>query len=335
MCADQMLVNVVSQIPAEIWEREVPEGLTHDYVHTHEPAHADVHVIYGLRSRLTVPNTPSRTIFIASEPPEIREYNLHTLKRYRLVLAPSFSYLSGLSNYRMMSPVAPWWVGTHAGGKNHYGERAIDISLTRQQLSEPITPTRDRLTVIMSSKNRTPLQQQRLRFLDYLARKMDDVEVWGEGRQIAPDKAQILAESRYHLAIENSEHSGYWTEKLADPILMSNYVFYHGDPEVDRWFDTDSVKRIDCFDPEASYRVISESMAAGAWASAAEAREVNKRAILERHSFHRVLDNVIGQQRFDPSSAQMSVIRAQHRTPVWKRFADPLYQAAKSVLGRQ
>ena len=326
-----MIVNIVSQIPRAIWQRELPTDLEHEYVHTGEPVEADIHVVYGLRSRLEILNSVSNTFFVASEPPEIREYNLKILRRYRRVLAPTFPYLSGLPNFVKVSAIAPWWVGTHAGGGEHYDERAVDVSLTRDQLASPSSPVRDVLSVIVSSKARTPLQQQRLRFVDYLEKKITHIDVWGEGRRFAIDKADVLGASRYHLAIENSQHPGYWTEKLSDPILMSNLVFYQGDPDVGTTFDTTAIQQIDCWDLDGSYRRISDIMAADAWTSSFESRESNRRALLEHHSFHRVLDRVIGDESFERVSPRRTVIPAQHPAPRWKRVIDPLYRIVRAL----
>ena len=327
-------MNIVSQIPAAIWQRELPTDLQHEYVHSGEPVEADIHVVYGLRSQVEIPSNGSNALFVASEPPEIREYNLNILQRYRRVLAPTFPYLSGLPNFLKVSAIAPWWVGTHAGGREHYGERAVDISLTRDQLVSPVSPVRDALSVIVSSKARTPLQQQRLRFVDYLEKKMPHIDIWGEGRRFATDKADVLGVSRYHLAIENSQHPGYWTEKLSDPILMSNFVFYQGDPDVGTTFDTTAIEKIDCWDMDGSYRRISDIMAADAWSSSLEARENNRRALLERNSFHRVLDRVIGDESFETVSPRRTVIPAQHPAPPWKRVIDPVYRVVRRALRR-
>ena len=326
-----MIVNIVSQIPDAIWQRELPTDLEHEYVHSGEPVKADIHVVYGLRSHLEIPNSVSNALFVASEPPEIREYNLNTLRRYRRVLAPAFPYLSGLPNFVKVSAIAPWWVGTRAGGREHYDGQAVDISLTRDQLASPSNTARDVLSVIVSSKARTPLQQQRLRFVDYLEKKMTHVDVWGEGRRFAADKADVLGASRYHLAIENSQHPGYWTEKLSDPILMSNFVFYQGDPDVGATFDTTAIEKIDCWDVDGSYRRISDIMAADAWTSSFEARESNRRALLEHQSFHRVLHRVIGDESFERVSPRRTVIPAQHPAPRWKRLIDPLYRIARAL----
>ena len=327
-----MIVNVVSQIPSRIWERELPEGLIQKYVHTPEPVDADIHVVYGLRSSLKIPNAWNRVVFVAAEPPEIRKYNLQVLARYRLVLAPSFSYLRGLPNYSEISAVAPWWVGTGAGGTDHYDEKKIGVSLTRGDFARPMVPKRDLLSVIVSTKARTPLQEQRLRLVDYLENKLGNIEVWGESRRFAEDKADVLKSSRYHLAVENSQHPGYWTEKLSDPLLMANYVFYQGDPHVGKIFDEDAIAVIDSYDVDGSYRVISERMASGAWGLSSEAREKNLRILLERESFHRVIDRVVSEMRHDAQKARKTVVPAQHSKPLWKTVIDPMYRLTRRLL---
>ena len=61
-----MIVNIVSQIPRAIWQRELPTDLEHECVHTGEPVQADIHVVYGLRSQVEIPNGVSNTLFVAA-----------------------------------------------------------------------------------------------------------------------------------------------------------------------------------------------------------------------------------------------------------------------------
>jgi len=328
-----VLVNVVSSIPPAIWERELPPGLQHKYLHTPVPTQADFHVIYGIRTPLMVPNSRHNTAFVASEPPEIRRYNLKVLARYGTVFAPSFGYLASLPNYEPMSPVAPWWVGTNAGGKEHYSDFSHAVGLGRYDFENLAPPQRDVVSIIVSSKARTSLQVQRLRLVDYLSQKMSDVEVWGEGKRFVEDKALVLQNSRYHLAIENSIHPGYWTEKLADPILLSNYVFYQGAPDIGASLNLGGICAIDCFDLEGTYRRVSEEMNRGAWASSAEARASNLRCILGEESFHRALDKILPAKPASNPRDSVTAIPPQHPPSRLKNLANPIYRRVKRLLG--
>ena len=101
------LVNIVSQIPSSLWERELPRGLSWSFTHSNTPVDAEIHVIYGLRQPLRVPNSWENTVFVASEPPDIRAHNISILSLYRAVLGPPYEYLAGTSNFSPVTAVAP------------------------------------------------------------------------------------------------------------------------------------------------------------------------------------------------------------------------------------
>lgn len=327
-----VIVNIVSQIPAPIWVRESPENLLWDFVHTASPVPADVHVIYGLRSPIVVPNSRENTIFVASEPPEIRHYNLKVLAQYKAVLAPGFDYLRSLPNFREITAIAPWWAGSRAGGRVHYDPEQIGITLSREDFEIGVTPGEEILSVITSSKARTPLQQQRLRLIDYLSRHISTMEVFGPNYRDLEDKADALRRSKYHLAVENSSHSGYWTEKFSDPVLLDNVVFYHGDPNIHRFFSKASVLVIDPYDSDATYRKIVDAMDNGAWDNAAEARHENRRLLLESLSFHRAISEYLVDQNFSSSTARIFAIPAQQPVSRVKRLLDPFYRVLKRMV---
>lgn len=321
-----MLINVVSDIPSAIWEREIPPGLQNGYLHTRTPVEADFHIIYGLRVPLRVPNSRDRIAFVASEPPEIREYARGVLERYAHVFGPEYSYLGSMTNFTRLSPIAPWWVGTNAGGVDHYSEASEKVSLRRSDFGQLPPPERDNLTMIVSSKTRTPLQIQRLRLADYLYSRMNEIEIWGEGKSFVRDKALVLGASRYHLAIENSVHLGYWTEKLADPILLSNYLFYQGAPDISAVMDTGGISTLDSFDLDGSYRTICNAMNRNAWEFSTESRRSNISKLLDHQNFHCAIDGLLAEiPARDHLRHRKTSFRAHHRQPLWKQLADSLY----------
>ena len=327
-----MLVNVVSQIPAAIWDREVPPESSLEYQHTRDPVSADIHVIYGLREKLSIPNAPENVIFVASEPPEIRRYNLTVLESYRFVLGPSFPYLKGLLNFHPISAVAPWWVGSFAGGTQHY-EHVSDVAgFSRAELSEGFSPGVDKVAAIVSNKAHTPLQQQRLRLVDYLLGHLADFEAYGLEYLPVQDKSDVLAKYRYHLAVENSIHRGYWTEKLSDPVLLDNFLFYAGDPSLREKFVMSSIREIDPWDLEGTYSAIAKSLEAGVWATTREAMRFNRSLLLDRLSFHRQLEalaTLITPKKFFGRGFN---VPPQHPRSLLKKLFDPLYRRAKRVI---
>jgi len=321
-----MLVNIVSHIPASVWERELPPGLAWDFFHTSEAGPADIHVIYGIRTPLRIPNSPQNVIFIASEPPEIRVYDSAVLSRYGAVLGPGFEYLLPMPHFHAIAAVAPWWVGLKAGGEEHYEAVDGSATLSRAVLAEGFSPGRDVVTAIVSQKARTPLQQQRLRLVDFLSTRLNDFEAYGLAAERVGDKADVLGSSRYHLAVENSAHPGYWTEKLSDPILMDNVVFYGGHASYADYFSDESILPVDPWDPESTYESIAKALERDTWAQAADARAINRCRLLEQYSFHRVLAAYLSQHPHEAAKSGMFAVPAQHPTSRVKKFFDPIYR---------
>jgi hypothetical protein len=320
------LVNIVSQIPSSVWERELPQGLPWSFTHSNTAVDAEIHVIYGLRQPLRVPNSWENTFFVASEPPDIRAYNTSILSRYRAVLGPSYEYLLGNSNFSPVTAVTPWWAGMKAGGEEHYGSVDDRVALRREDFEKGFAPERDVITAIVSQKAKTTLQQQRLRLVDYLSTHLSQFEVYGLATERVDDKADVLGTSRYHLAIENSSHPGYWTEKLADPILMDNVTFYGGHSTAWDYFKGESVVGIDPWNPEETYRTISEALNDRTWEASREARTANRRALLDTYSFHRVLSSFLSTKSGEPSRGKRISIPAQHPKSRLKKFTDPIYR---------
>lgn len=136
-----MIVNIVSAVPPQLWERELQPGLPAEFVHTQVPVQADWHVIYGLREKLKIPNSSGRVLFVASEPPEIREYSGRVLGRYAAVLALNFPYLQDLPHYLYGAGLAPWWVGgCHIPGGRALRRTQGPLDADQRSAREPAKP---------------------------------------------------------------------------------------------------------------------------------------------------------------------------------------------------
>lgn len=328
-----MRINIVSGIPPELWERELPGGLSADFIHTWHPVSADWHVIYGIREELRIPNSAHNVVFVASEPPEIRRYNIRVLSRYGLVMGPGFPYLTDLPKYVYSGGIAPWWVGVSSPTAEHYEGHRGPLELTRERIARAPEPPGDSLSVIVSTKARTPWQVARLRLVDYLAQHLDSLAVYGVGSSPVDDKATVLSQHRYHLAVENSQHPGYWTEKLADPILMGCAVFYGGHPDVVRVFRGQGIQLIEPTHPEQTYREISQALEKGLWSRSRAGIQSNRAWLLEHSGLHREVLRVLQSRNHHPAGQRNFNVAAQHPPRQWTRFTDPVYRSLRS-LGR-
>jgi hypothetical protein len=70
-------------------------------------------------------------------------------------------------------------------------------------------------------------------------------ELYGQNFVPVSDKFETLSYSKFHLAFENSTHVNYVTEKLHDPIIANNHVFYVGAPNVHDFYSQDRVTILD------------------------------------------------------------------------------------------
>lgn len=313
------VINVVSKGPSSVWNREIPADVQHTFLHTREPIAADFHIVYGIREALEIPNPRDRLIFVATEPPEIRKYNLDTLNAYGLVVGASFPGISALPNFRKLTGLLPWLLGGNA-------PKDGEMAPFRERLGSLAEPEENRLTVIMSMKARTPDQIQRIKLVEYLASKFSDLAIFGVGHNPVEDKAKVLTQFRYHLAVENSSHPGYWMEKLADPILTRCFTFYGGHRSYAEDFPGNGIHLIDPYQPEKVYRVISQAMEIGAWEKAAEDRNRHKERVLSEHSFHRKISAIIASLPPSRSRQSTSHIKAHHPESKWKKLTDPVYR---------
>lgn len=55
----------------------------------------------------------------------------------------------------------------------------------------------------------------------------------------------LFSDSQFNLAIENSIHNNYFTEKILDCFLTKTIPFYYGCPNIGIWFDTKGIIRIE------------------------------------------------------------------------------------------
>jgi hypothetical protein len=111
------------------------------------------------------------------------------------------------------------------------------------------------ISVISSTKTTTRGHRQRLAFVRELARQVP-VEVFGRGFRSLEDKWEGLAPFRFSIAIENSRHEHYWTEKFADCVLAGTVPVYHGCPNIQDYFSPDAYLKLDIHDVPTAIQTV-------------------------------------------------------------------------------
>jgi hypothetical protein len=285
--APATLINVVSGIPSEILRRQETES-AYGYIYSMDPVEADWHVAIDITEQLELPNHSSRCIFVAAEPPEIRRYDPAVLSKYGTVLSAPFRYLGRLPNLHPASGLLPWRVGL--GIENGYPR----VNLSRRDLEYLEPPTSESISVVTSQKAYTRLQVKRLKLIEYLAARIPELEVFGRDTRPIDDKAEALRRGRYHIALENCAQTGFWTEKLSDPILMENVTFYSGR---NRWQSDfageGAIIEIDVSRREGAYESIRRTLDSNSYEASRKALIANKRAVLEKLNLQTTIEQVI------------------------------------------
>jgi hypothetical protein len=111
---------------------------------------------------------------------------------------------------------------------------------------------------------------------------------FGRGFRDLPEKWEGLAPYRYSVAIENSRHDHYWTEKIADCFLAGTVPIYWGAPNVSDYFPADAMIIIDTLDPAEAARIIKTEATPEAYQRRLPALREAKRLILEEYNLFEV-----------------------------------------------
>ncbi len=308
-----MKVNIVSSLPSFVWRRQEIVVSDLEWIYSREPVFADVYVIYGIISSIIFPNPQATKIFVTPEPPEVFEYDLRQLAKYDLILSNGFRYLRGLNSVSSYPGLLNWSVGISRSSGTLWESMSIPDIILRSHMKKST-----QLSIVTSNKAFTPLQILRLKFIDFLVRRLENVVVFGRGINPIEDKANALLPYKFHLAIENSSHDLYWTEKISDPLLARCRIFYFGDPSINEQFSNRVVHRIDLRDFEQSYRSIRYIMERGDAADTEETLNLVQQKILTDFNLHNAILSVLSDSSGIQSSSNLMGI-GRHRIPISKR----------------
>jgi len=216
-------------------------------------------LIYGAPGIETFSTTvpKSRRILLILEPPEYWRPPVDLLDQFGWIVSPYFIPEFGGAQIPSVTTGLFWWYGV-----GMEGHRPTRVNLDWEGLvAEEPTPKLPLVSTVTSAKSFLPGHRARLMFTAMLGEALGDrLHVYGHGFREVEDKRDVLVPYQYHLAIENSSHPHYWTEKLADPLLGRCKVFYYGATEVGRYFSSEAVVAIDIDRPQEAVDKILHSI---------------------------------------------------------------------------
>jgi len=306
--AKPYVVNLVSEMDEAMLRRQEPETEL-EFVYSGEPVEADWHVVYDRIEEIVVPNHSSRCVFMVGEPPEIRKYDTSVLSQYGSVISAPFGYMKGLTNVTPAAGLLPWRVGI-AIERN-----APRVTLTRQDFMSLAAPTSDTVSVVTSQKTISKEQVQRLKLIDYLAARIPEMQVFGRDTNMVDDKADALRASKYHLALENCQQPGFWTEKLSDPILMENVTFYSGNNGWEADFARGGgILGLDIRNFVAVYETIRKCLDSDYYSQVRTSLVANKVRVMKSRNLHSAIEYSLSNSSFLDNSRPRETFFPRHKT---------------------
>lgn len=181
------------------------------------------------------------TLLWTGEPYSVHKYNPHFVKQFDGVITSQkeidhpYLILSQQGN--------PWFVN------KDYDELKSMSGINKTK----------KLSVITSNKQFTEGHKKRYEFCMKLKEFFgEEIDIFGRGINDFEDKWDTLAPYEYSVAIENSVHEDYFTEKLSDCYLAYTFPIYYGCPNIDKYFDKNAYLEIDINDVDKSIRAINQ-----------------------------------------------------------------------------
>lgn len=252
---------------------------------------------------------PAQACLVTGEPPDIKSYEPGWLARFaRVVTCHRDLRHPGLVRSQM---ALPWLVG-----------RSYD-ELSGSDLPEK---TRD-VSVICSDKAAAEGHRRRLTFVGRLT-ELAAVERFGRGFRELPDKWDGLAPFRYSVAVENSRHEHYWTEKIADCFLAGTVPIYWGAPDIADYFPRESMIVLDTQDPEEAARIIRTEATPEGYRRRLPALREAKRRVLEEYNLFEVAYRLAQAGRSDAAPASLTLDpEPRSRLAAWSRRLRGLFRS--------
>lgn len=172
------------------------------------------------------------------------------------------------------------------------------VKKSYQELKNIVCPDKkDDLSAVISNAFSLEGHRKRYKLMNRLQGHFKDKLQWfGKGENPIDDKWDGIAPFKYSLALENSQHWGYFTEKLMDCYLSHTMPIYWGCPNILDYFPAESMVLIDDLDDYKTVikqieQAIEENLFEKNFAAIQQAREL----ILDKYQIFAYLKDWLDQ----------------------------------------
>ena len=182
----------------------------------------------------------------------------HFFEIHMIEFLNQFNYSYGCyptlkKNHINTIPFLPWMIhANHGDTIFKKTELNYDFFSNLQKTDKKIE-----LSVICSNKRHTENHKLRVEFLNILKNHFKDKLLWfGNGINEIENKFEVISNSKYHIVLENDSKYNLISEKLYDSYLGLSFPIYYGAPNINDYFDINSLSMININDINGSIRTI-------------------------------------------------------------------------------
>ncbi|MFH0846040.1 MAG: glycosyltransferase family 10 [Patescibacteria group bacterium] len=230
------------------------------------------------------------TIFITTEPKNIKKYNSNFLKQFETIITSQRNIKH--PNILNKQESLPWMIGAEYNKEiNTWGNFSKNYDNLKS--SQEIKKSR-LISVISSNKNSTKGHRQRLKFINKLKKHFGNkIDILGKDIKDFTDKWDIIAPYKYHIVLENSSNRDYWSEKLSDAFLGESYPLYYGCSNIYEYFPKNSLSVIDIKKPREAIKIIEDTLKNNTYEKSKGEIIQSKELILDEYNLFPMITKII------------------------------------------
>jgi hypothetical protein len=293
--AEMLKVKISTRVPHEPIIRQTPgsQGIWRNcrFFINEEVEECDYWVVYdGLQHEESTLCPPEKTILLTVEPPSVFYYEPDFVQQFSTVITcPGHDF----SHPRIIySPAFNW----------HAGRVIIDIKAVQSKVNLDYDDFKrmgafkksQQISLVCSNKDFTEGHRKRLAFVDRLMEHFGSrIGRFGFNINDIEDKWDAIREYKYHIAIENSFFSHYWTEKIADCYLAGAYPIYYGCPNLAEYFPQGAYTSIDIEDVETAISSIENCLAENRYEKNLDKIWAARELVLDYYNLFAVIERCI------------------------------------------
>ena len=212
-------------------------------------------------------------------------------------------------------PFLPWMIhANHGDTIFKKTELNYDFFSNLQKTEKKIE-----LSVICSSKSHTENHKLRVEFLNILKNHFKDNLQWfGNGINEIENKFEVISNSKHHIVLENDSKYNLVSEKLYDSYLGLSFPIYYGAPNINDYFDINSLTMININDINGSISTIENVIKNNFYDKNLNLLNLEKEKVLNEYNMYNRICEIIKNKLQEPISDD--VINKLHSSGYfWKK----------------